>query len=40
VYISDITLAKQELDWQPKVSVYEGIERMVGWIREHLDLFR
>ena len=40
VYISDITLAKQELDWQPHVSVYEGIERMVGWIREHLDLFR
>ena len=40
VYISDITLAKRELDWQPQVLVYEGIERMVGWIREHLDLFR
>ncbi len=40
VYISDITLAKQELGWEPRVSVYEGIERMVGWIRDNLHLFR
>lgn len=40
VYISDISLAQRELAWQPQVSVYEGVERMVGWIRDHLDLFR
>jgi len=40
VYISDITLARQELDWYPKISVGEGVSRMVGWIRDHLALFR
>uniref|UniRef100_UPI00261EB04E NAD-dependent epimerase/dehydratase family protein n=1 Tax=uncultured Chloroflexus sp. TaxID=214040 RepID=UPI00261EB04E len=40
VYISDITLARQELDWYPKISVGEGVSRMVGWIRDHLALFQ
>ncbi len=40
VYISDIALAQRDLDWRPRVSVTEGVERMVSWIRDHLELFR
>lgn len=27
----DITLAKKELDWQPKVSLEEGLKRVIEW---------
>ncbi|MFN8445491.1 MAG: GDP-mannose 4,6-dehydratase [Caldilineaceae bacterium] len=39
VYISDTSKAKRELDWSPKVSVDEGIERMYNWIRDNQPLF-
>lgn len=35
VYISDISKARKELGWSPKVSVDEGIERMYAWIRDN-----
>lgn len=31
VYISDISRAKVELDWQPKVNISEGITRYLDW---------
>lgn len=35
VFVSDIRKVDQELGWQPQVSVEEGIERLVGWLREN-----
>jgi len=31
----DISLAKRELDWEPRVSLREGIERTLEWYRQH-----
>ena len=31
----DISLAKQELDWQPGVMLDEGLERTIKWFKEH-----
>ena len=31
--------AKRELDWEPRVGVEEGISRLVGWVRDHRELF-
>lgn len=39
VYISDIRKAKQELNWQPQVSVAEGITRLWRWINNNPELF-
>ena len=39
VYISDTHRAEQKLDWKPRVSVEEGIERLIGWVLENEDLF-
>lgn len=39
VYISDISKAKKELDWQPKVTPQEGIKQLVGWVNENKGLF-
>lgn len=35
---ADITLARQVLNWSPKVSIEEGIKRTVEWFKENLDL--
>jgi dTDP-glucose 4,6-dehydratase len=32
----DITLARTELGWEPKVPVDEGLERTIAWFRDHL----
>jgi nucleoside-diphosphate-sugar epimerase len=33
----DISLARQELAWQPKVYLEEGIARLAAWLTEHKD---
>lgn len=40
VYISDITKAKRELNWEPKISFEEGIKRLINWIKENINLFQ
>jgi CDP-paratose 2-epimerase len=35
VFIADIRKAKQELGWEPKVSLNEGLDRMIDWMRNH-----
>jgi dTDP-glucose 4,6-dehydratase len=32
--------ARQLLGWEPQVSLDEGLERTIDWIREHLGLYR
>lgn len=39
VYISDIRKAFDELGWQPRVSVEEGVSRLFDWINAHQELF-
>jgi CDP-paratose 2-epimerase len=39
VYVSDIRKAQRELNWQPQVSVREGITRLFHWIRDNESLF-
>jgi CDP-paratose 2-epimerase len=38
VYISDISCAKRELGWEPKVSPREGIKRLFAWVQENREL--
>lgn len=38
--ISDNSLARERLNWQPEVKLEEGLRRTVEWVKAHLDLFR
>jgi dTDP-glucose 4,6-dehydratase len=38
--ISDNILARQLLGWQPEVTLDEGLDQTIAWIRQHLDLYR
>jgi dTDP-glucose 4,6-dehydratase len=38
--ISDNMLARQLLGWQPEVTLDEGLDQTIAWIRQHLDLYR
>ncbi|MCS7232993.1 MAG: GDP-mannose 4,6-dehydratase [Synergistetes bacterium] len=35
---ADITLARQILNWSPKIPIEEGIKRTIRWFQENLDL--
>jgi CDP-paratose 2-epimerase len=39
VYVSDISKAQHDFDWEPRVGVREGVERLLGWVRENSELF-
>jgi CDP-paratose 2-epimerase len=39
-FICDITKANKDLNWFPKVMPKEGINRLVQWIREHIDILK
>ncbi len=36
----DITLARTQLDWEPKIGYEEGLERTLAYFREHPELVR
>jgi dTDP-glucose 4,6-dehydratase len=38
--ISDNSLARANLGWEPRISLDEGLVRTIDWIRAHLDLYR
>ncbi|MCD6219645.1 hypothetical protein J7K43_04595 [Candidatus Calescamantes bacterium] len=40
VFICDIRKAKNQLGWEPRVNVEEGIERLLRWIKDNLDIVR
>jgi len=37
-FVCDITKARKELGWEPKVMPKEGISRLVEWIKENKDI--
>jgi CDP-paratose 2-epimerase len=39
VFYADIRKAKQELGWEPKIGVEEGIHRLFDWVKENRELF-
>jgi CDP-paratose 2-epimerase len=39
IYISDIRKAQRDLDWQPKVGVSEGVQRLYDWVVANKELF-
>lgn len=39
VYISDITRARAELNWEPRVTWAEGVRRLYKWVRDNPGLF-
>jgi dTDP-glucose 4,6-dehydratase len=38
--LADNSLARELLDWTPKVSLVEGLQRTVAWIEENLGVYR
>ena len=38
--ISDNSLARQCLGWQPEISLEQGLDQTIDWIRQHLDLYK
>ena len=38
--ISDNRLARENLGWRPVVSLEDGLDRTIEWIRNHLDLYQ
>ena len=38
--LSDNSLARQRLGWQPAFTLDQGLERTITWIRDHLDMYR
>jgi CDP-paratose 2-epimerase len=39
LYVSDISKARQDFGWAPKVGVREGVGRLVEWVRANPELF-
>jgi len=38
--LSDNTLAQKTLGWKPEVSLDEGLDQTIDWIKTHLDFYR
>ncbi|HGX92251.1 MAG TPA: CDP-paratose 2-epimerase, partial [Candidatus Tenderia sp.] len=39
VFICDIKKAKQDLGWEPNVSVKEGVHKLLTWVLDNKSLF-
>jgi CDP-paratose 2-epimerase len=39
VFVADVRKAERMLGWRPKVSVDEGVDRLIDWVRENRALF-
>jgi dTDP-glucose 4,6-dehydratase len=37
--LSNNTKAREQLGWQPDISLEDGIQRTMTWISEHLELY-
>jgi CDP-paratose 2-epimerase len=40
VYISNISKAKEKLEWSPKVNPQKGVKKLVNWVLENKNLFK
>lgn len=39
VYITDISRVKKQLGWNPRVSVQEGIRKLISWVQDNTEYF-
>jgi CDP-paratose 2-epimerase len=39
VFVCDVTKARQELGWQPKVTVDAGVLKLIEWVKKNSELF-
>lgn len=39
IYVSDIRKAESMLNWHPKTSVREGVEKLYNWVKQNRSLF-
>ena len=39
VFYADLRKAKNELGWEPKIDLEEGMELMLEWVKANRDLF-
>ncbi|MFX1443312.1 MAG: GDP-mannose 4,6-dehydratase [Promethearchaeota archaeon] len=39
IFVSDISKAKKQLEWTPKVNPHDGVKKIVDWIKINIDLF-
>ncbi len=39
VFYADFSKARNELGWEPKIGLEDGIERLYKWVKENKDLF-
>ena len=39
VFVADIRKARAKLDWSPRMRTHDGVDRLLGWVRENRGLF-
>ena len=39
IFVSDISKAKKDFGWKPKINVNEGINMLINWVKENKQLF-
>jgi CDP-paratose 2-epimerase len=39
VFVADVSKARRLLGWEPTTKIDEGVDRLLGWVRENVHLF-
>ncbi|NLI76244.1 MAG: NAD-dependent epimerase/dehydratase family protein [Candidatus Riflebacteria bacterium] len=39
-YLLDSAKARRELDWEPKITLEEGLDETIAWVRRHFDVLK
>ena len=37
-YLLDCTLAKERLKWEPRISLWQGLDRTTDWVKDNLEV--
>jgi nucleoside-diphosphate-sugar epimerase len=39
VFVADVRKASRRLGWRPRVSIDEGLGRLISWVKDNRGLF-